>query len=255
MARANPVETPAGVLKPTPFLTARWEDLVLLNYSCPPDLLLPLVPRGTQLDLWKGEALVSLVAFQFKDTRVLGLSIPFHVNFEEVNLRFYVRRTTASGEVRRAVVFVRELVPRVAIASVARWLYNEPYLAVPMSHEASLDDRSGGTASYSWRYRGADFVMTAEASGPAHPPLPGSEAEFITEHYWGYTRQRNDDTLEYQVEHPTWSVWEVTRASVSGPVSSLYGAAFAEILASPPRSAFIAVGSAVTVHRGVRLLD
>jgi uncharacterized protein YqjF (DUF2071 family) len=243
------------VLKSSPFLTARWEDLVLLNYSCPPDLLLPLVPRGTVLDLWEGEALVSLVGFLFKDTRVLGVSFPFHVNFEEVNLRFYVRRIMPSGELRRAVVFVRELVPRVAIASVARWLYNEPYLAMPMSHRSTLDDQVGGSASYSWRYRGEDFIMTAEAAGPARPPLPGSEAEFITEHYWGYTRQRNRGTLEYQVEHPTWSVWEATRSSVSGPLSSLYGAAFADILARPQRSAFVAVGSTVTVHRGVRLLD
>jgi uncharacterized protein YqjF (DUF2071 family) len=228
---------------------------VLLNYACPVDLLTPLVPRGTVLDRWDGEALVSLVGFLFKHTRVMGLPIPFHVNFEEVNLRFYVRRTTPAGELRRAVVFVRELVPRVAIASVARWLYNEPYLAVPMSHQCALDPQTGGTASYSWRHRGAPFVMTAEAAGPAHPPLPGSEAGFITEHYWGYTRQRNDDTLEYQVEHPTWSVWEATRASVSGPLSSLYGAAFAEVLAGPPRSAFVAVGSTVSVHRGVRLLD
>jgi uncharacterized protein YqjF (DUF2071 family) len=255
MARANPVEDPAGVLTATPFLTARWEDLILLNYACPADLLTPLVPRGAVLDLWKGEALISLVGFLFKDTRVLGLPIPFHVNFEEVNLRFYVRRITPAGELRRAVVFVRELVPRVGIASVARWLYNEPYLAVPMSHQSALDDQNGGSASYSWQYRGAPFVMTAEATGPACPPLPGSEAEFITEHYWGYTRQRDNGTLEYQVEHPTWSVWEATRASVSGPLSSLYGAAFADVLAGPPRSAFVAVGSAVSVHRGVRLLD
>src|SRR6187402_115091 len=112
---------------PAPFLTARWENLVLLNYSCPTELLEPLVPNGTELDLWNGEALVSLVGFMFRETRVLGVPIPFHVNFEEVNLRFYVRRTTPSGELRRAVVFVRELVPRHAIAALARWIYNEPY--------------------------------------------------------------------------------------------------------------------------------
>jgi uncharacterized protein YqjF (DUF2071 family) len=32
-----------------------------------------------------------MVGFVFKDTRVLGIKWPFHVNFEEVNLRFYVR--------------------------------------------------------------------------------------------------------------------------------------------------------------------
>jgi uncharacterized protein YqjF (DUF2071 family) len=235
------------------FLTARWEDLVLLNYRCPSELLAPLVPQGTVLDLWNGEALISLVGFLFRDTRVLGLPIPFHVTFEEVNLRFYVRRTTPSGELRRAVVFVRELVPRQAIAAIARWVYNEPYLAVPMSHRSSLNVQEGGTASYSWRHGGAAFVMTADAAGPARLPSPGSEAEFITEHYWGYTHQRNDDTLEYQVEHPAWPVWEATRSEVSGPLASLYGPAFGEILSMPPRSTFVAVGSPVSVYRGVRL--
>jgi uncharacterized protein YqjF (DUF2071 family) len=239
---------------PTPFLTARWEDLILLNYSAPRELLEPLVPAGTELDVWHGEALVSLVGFMFRDTRVLGVPIPCHVNFEEVNLRFYVRRVTSSGELRRAVVFVRELVPRHAIALAANWIYNEPYLAVPMAHASSLNAQSGGAASYSWRYNHAEFKIETDAAGPARLPVPGSEAEFITEHYWGYTRQRNGDTLEYQVEHPTWLVWEAARASASGPLSSLYGPAFGEVLSRQPRSAFVAVGSPVSVHRGVRLL-
>jgi uncharacterized protein YqjF (DUF2071 family) len=237
----------------TPFLTARWEDLVLVNYSCPTELLRPLVPRGTLLDLWEGKAIVSLVGFLFRNTRVAGLRIPLHETFEEVNLRFYVHRTSASGDLRRAVVFIRELVPRTAIAAVARWLYNEPYLAVPMAHRSSLREQSGGSVSYSWSHRGSQFALSGEASGPAQRPEPGSEAEFITEHYWGYTRQRNGDTLEYQVEHPTWGIWPAAGAGVSGPVASLYGAAFGEVLSAPPRSAYVAVGSEVSVHRGVRL--
>lgn len=236
-----------------PFLTARWEGLVLLNYSCPVSILEPLVPSGAALDLWRGEALVSLVGFLFSQTRVLGARVPFHETFEEVNLRFYVRRTTPEGETRRGVVFVRELVPRRAIAAIARWVYNEPYLAVPMGHRSSLTLAEGGAVSYSWAYRGAKFGLTAEVSGPAQRPLPESEGEFITEHYWGYTRQRDNGTLEYQVEHPSWPIWEAPRASVSGPVALLYGSAFGEVLAGPPRSAFVAAGSEVVVHRGVRL--
>jgi len=236
-----------------PFLTARWEDLVLLNYVCPAHILEPLVPRGTTLDLWDGDALVSLVGFLFKDTRIRGLRIPFHETFEEVNLRFYVRRITSSGETRRAVVFVRELVPRRAIAAVARWAYNEPYLAVSMGHRSSLTDTGGGAVTYSWSYRGQKFALGAEVSGPSERLTPASEAEFVTEHYWGYTRQRNGDTLEYQVEHPPWQVWKATVAAFIGSGASLYGEAFGDVLAKGPRSAFVAIGSAVAVHRGVRL--
>ena len=34
---------------------------------------------------------VSLVGFMFKNTRLLNIPIPFHTDFEEVNLRFYVK--------------------------------------------------------------------------------------------------------------------------------------------------------------------
>ena len=233
-----------------PFLTASWLDLALLNYDAPPSLLAPLVPRGTELDTWHGRALISVVGFYFADTRVLGLSIPRHRSFEEVNLRFYVRRDTGSGPVRRGVVFVRELVPRLAIAVVARALYNEPYLSVPMRHSTTLDAAAGGRVEYGWEFRGRSYRLAAEAEGAAALPLPGSEAEFITEHYWGYTRQRDGSTLEYQVRHPPWRVWTSRRHEFSGPAAALYGPAFGEILSRPPASAFIAEGSPVSVYSG-----
>lgn len=238
---------------PRPFLTARWESLILLNYPCPAHLLEPLVPAGTTLDSWRGNTLFSLVGFLFADTRIHGLPIPFHRTFEEVNLRFYVRREAPDGDSRRAVVFIRELVPRWAIATVARLVYNEPYLAVPMCHQIALSPATGGTVRYSWRTGADSFSLQAEVGGSARPLTAGSEAEFITEHYWGYTRQRDGSTLEYQVEHPRWEVWEAPRARFDGTGERLYGPAFGRILGRPPASAFVAVGSAVCVHYGRRL--
>lgn len=233
-----------------PFLTARWESLLFLNYACPPELLRPLVPSGTGLDTWNGASVMSLVGFRFRDTRLRGLPIPFHRNFEEVNLRFYVTRPDQDGIARRAVVFIRELVPRFAIATIARWTYNEPYMAVPMAHRIDLREDTGGTVEYSWRHRGDPFSMMGSVQGPAEPLAPGSEAEFITEHYWGYTRQRDGSTLEYQVEHPHWNVWTARSARFDGPAHQLYGVAFGKLLASPPQSAFVAVGSEVAVFPG-----
>lgn len=236
---------------PRPFLTARWESLVLLNYRCPPELLTPFVPRGTELDSWNGTNL-SLVGFRFVDTRVLGCPIPGHRTFEEVNLRFYVRRDGPDG-VRRGVVFLRELVPKRLIAAVARVTYNEPYLALPMSHAVALDETSGGSVTYSWQDRGQSHSLTARVEGPARPLARQSEAEFITEHYWGYNRQRNGGTLEYRVEHPRWLVWESHDAAYSPPPGALLYGDFAETLASEPSSAFVAVGSEVEVYAGVKL--
>lgn len=235
---------------PNPFLTASWEGLLLLNYACPPELLEPLVPEGTTLDPWDGEAIISLVGFMFRNTRVRGVAVPFHRTFEEVNLRFYVLRETPEGERRRGVVFIRELVPKAAIAWVARVLYNEPYLAVPMLHSSRLDAESGASVEYRWFHQDEPFVMRGRAEGPAEPLVPGSEAEFITEHYWGYTRARDGGTREYRVEHDPWAVWAPSEPRFSGDATELYGPAFAEVLRGEPRSAFIALGGPVAVYPG-----
>jgi uncharacterized protein YqjF (DUF2071 family) len=237
------------------FLTGEWRYLAMLNYRVDPSLLDPLVPRGTALDAWRGATYVSLVGFLFRDTRVLGVPIPLHRDFEEVNLRFYVRREH-EGEVRRAVTFIREIVPRRAIAAVARAAYNEPYVAMPMRHDiaAHMDlDAPPSAVRYEWRQPSGWSTLAVEASGRAEPLASGSEAEFITEHYWGYTRQRDGGTVEYRVAHPRWRTWTVTSASVTGDLSALYGAAFGEVLTRPPDSAFLAEGSRIEVHMPTRL--
>ncbi|MDH3223000.1 MAG: DUF2071 domain-containing protein, partial [Gemmatimonadota bacterium] len=162
-----------------PFLTARWESLLLLNYDCPVELLQPLVPAGTELDLWQERHIVSLVGFRFLDTRVKGIPIPGHRDFTEVNLRFYVRRQVPGGEVRRAVVFVREVVPRAAIVWTARLLYNEPYSRASMTHDVQLHSESGGSVRYDWSVGRETHRLEARAAGPASPLAVGSEAEFI----------------------------------------------------------------------------
>ncbi len=241
---------PAGARR---FLTAEWRDLAMLNFEIEPAVLRPLVPSGTEPDQWGGTTYVSVVGFRFLSTRVLGLRVPRHVDFEEVNLRFYVRRREA-GEWRRGVVFVRELVPRRAIAWAARLWYNEPYRALPMRHR--VERRPGGTLAavrYEWRRAGRWEALSLQAAGEAAPLVPGSEAEFITEHYWGYTRQRDGSSIEYRVEHPPWRVRRAADARLACDAAGLYGPAFAEALAVPPRSAFLAAGSAVTVYRPRRL--
>jgi len=243
-----------------PFLTAAWRHLAMLNYEVPRHVLEPLVPAGTELDEFAGATLGTIVGFRFLETRVLGVPVPGHRDFDEVNLRFYVRRRTEDGAWRRAVVFVRELVPRRAIALVARWCYNEPYAAVPMRHELALEravDGAPGGAAYLWRVAGRWHRLEVRTVGRPALPQPGSEADFVTEHYWGCTRQRDAGSKEYQVAHAPWRAWETAGAALDCDVRSVYGAAFAECLAGPPRSAFLAEGSAVTVHRGrhLRLRD
>lgn len=227
----------------------------MLNYVVEPDILRPFVPRGTELDAWDGTCYVSVVGFLMLDTRVLGVPVPFHRDFEEVNLRFYVRRAEPGGW-RRGVVFVGEIVPRRAIAAVARLGYNEPYRAMPMRHTVETTGgalRPGSTVSYGWRYRNRWNTLRGTVSGAPQRPAEGSEHAFITEHYWGYTAQRDGGSIEYRVEHEPWRVWSVRDAELDCDVSAIYGARFAEPLQGPPSSAFVAEGSPVHVHRGVRV--
>jgi uncharacterized protein YqjF (DUF2071 family) len=234
------------------FLTAEWKHLAMLNYEIEPPLLASFVPAGTELDSWNGKTFISVVGFLFQRTRVFGISIPFHRSFEEVNLRFYVRRKAHDGW-QRGVVFIKEIVPRAAIALTARKLYNEPYVALPMAHRIETESGSVKSAEYFWRFGRRQNSLKLTARGEAQPLTEGSEAEFITEHYWGYNAQPDGSALEYRVEHPRWRVYSVSDAKLDCDVVGLYGEQFLESLNRKPSSAFLAEGSAVTVYQGVRL--
>ena len=237
---------------PTAFLRAEWRQLAMLNYRVRASLLEPLVPAGTQLDMFRGAAYVSVVGFLFSRTRVLGVPIPFHTNFEEVNLRFYVRRVV-NGELRRGVTFIRELVPRTAIALTAKALYNEPYRPRVMRHRISREGDTLSSVEYAWNSGGQWTTLRAQISGEPRALVAGSEEEFITEHYWGYTRQRDGGTIEYRVDHPSWRVWSAT-ASLEGNPADVFGEDFGGVLSRTPDSAFVADGSPVTVYAPSRIV-
>jgi hypothetical protein len=205
------------------------------------------VPAGTEIDFFQDKTYVSLVGFLFLETRVKEIPIPFHRNFEEVNLRFYVRRKTEDGW-RRGVVFIKEIVPRRAIAWLARTLYNENYISLPMRHQFAAEEHR-----YSWRIQGDWNHLAAHRVGEPALAGPGTQEEFITEHYWGYAAQPDGGTVEYRVEHVPWRMWQVDESSTRVSVSELYGPEFIQPLTREPASAFVAEGSPVTVYKGSRL--
>lgn len=247
----------AGQTRARSFLTAEWRYLAMLNYPVDQEIVRPLAPRGTELDLWDGKAYISLVGFLFLNTRVLGVAFPFHRNFEEVNLRFYVRHK-AQSEWRRGVVLLKEFVPRRAIAAVARIVYNENYEAASMTHAIDSSGeflRPNGAVEYTWRTRESRGRLSVTTQGEARLPVQGSHEEYIAEHYWGYSVQRNGGTKEYRVQHPAWKVWASKSAEFDGDVESFYSGRFVECLSAPPQSAFVADGSAVTVYNGLKLSE
>jgi len=226
------------------FLTAHWQHLLLANYSIQPEVLKHLVPVGTQIDCFEGHVFVSLVAFMFRQTKVLGLPIPFHRDFEEVNLRFYVR--PQGQPQKRAVTFIREIVPRAAIPLIANSFFSENYVALPMSHQASPTQHS-----YSWTC-GTTHTFSGRVTSSLSYPSAGSVGEFITEHYWGYAKGRRG-TLEYQVEHPQWQCCEVQDFNIQVDFAQTYGAQYAFLNAQQPHNVLYALGSEVSVSFPKRL--
>ena len=229
------------------FLEARWINLLMLNYEVDPVILAPYLPPHTELDLWQGKTLVSMVGFLFKDTKVLGVKWPFHVNFEEVNLRFYVRHFDGK-EWKRGAVFISEIVPKFIIALIANKLYNEHYCALRMRH--SIIPKADGLNDYlyEWKLKGKWNKLGCTVSDQFKAIGPGSAEEFIFEHYWGYNKVNDSTTVEYQVEHITWKTAPVSNPIFQADIATMYGSEFVPYLEKEPYSAFFANGSEVNVR-------
>jgi len=229
-----------------PFLKAEWRKLAIVNYAIDKELLEKYLPAGTELDLWNGNCYVSIVGFMFKNTRLLGIKIPFHTNFEEVNLRFYVKRYDNGGW-KRGVVFIKEIVPRFALSFVANTVYNENYETMPMQHtwEVVGDKRK---VAYKWKKAGQWNSIIIDASADKFKIDANSETEFITEHYWGYAKVNANKTNEYEVTHPKWEAYKVYSYEIDIDFRSVYGDDFDFLNSIEPASVMLAEGSEITVE-------
>lgn len=228
------------------FLKAEWRKLALANYIIDEELLVKYLPVGTEIDLWGGNCYVSLVGFMFINTKLLGLKIPFHTNFEEVNLRFYVKRFE-NGEWKRGVVFIKEIVPKPALTFVANTVYNENYETLPMGHSWSLKD-DNRIVEYRWKKFNRWNSITIKASIERFEIEPNSETEFITEHYWGFAKLNEQKTNEYEVTHPKWEVYRVNDYDIDVDFGKVYGEEFKFLNTRSPNSVMLAEGSEITVE-------
>ena len=233
------------------FLTAEWRNLLMANYSIDPAILKPYLPCYTELDTYNGVHYVSLVGFLFTNTKVGGISFPFHTTFEEVNLRFYVRYKEG-GVWKRGVVFMKEIVPRRMITFVANTVYKEKYATHPMKHVWQTTGENL-KVEYYWKVGREWNYLKAVADKAPLPLIEGSEEEFITEHYWGYTHVNSSCTGVYEVAHPRWNIHAVKSFDVACSTAALYGPQFVEALAEAPRSVFLAEGSPIRVLKGGRI--
>ncbi len=230
------------------FLRAEWRNLAMVNHLVDPEILKPYIPPATELDLWNGRTYVTLVGFKFCNTRIKGVKVPFHVNFEEINLRFYNRYKGRDGTWKRGVVFFREIVPKYAVAFIANTFYNEHYKRMPTRFEQRLEEEQLKVGYY-WK---SDEWNSLElkADPELHPIEPGTEEAFIAEHYWGYAKIGERTSSEYQVEHPSWRLHSVKDHHIDVDYGDCFGKEFAHLNEDPPSSVFLAEGSGVIIrHR------
>lgn len=233
------------------FLKAEWRKLLMANYIVDPQILLPYLPNKTELDLWNGSCYVSLVGFMFLNTSIKGIKVPFHTNFEEVNLRFYVRYKD-NDEWKRGTVFIKEIVPKPALTFVANLVYKEHYETLPMTYNWQ---KNGDTFSveYKWKKFGRWNSIKVNSGLDQIDIVAGSEEEFITEHYWGYTKINDLLTSEYGVEHPVWKIYETKEHYVDVDFGANYGQQFEFLNEQKPTSVLLAEGSEILVKEGRKL--
>ena len=217
----------------------------MANYVIDPKILEPYLPPKTELDLFNGVCYVSVIGFMFEKTKILGISFPFHVNFEEVNLRFYVRVKDGNGW-KRGAVFIKEIVPKFAITLIANTLYREKYVTLPMRHFHN-ESENEINLGYHWKFKGVWNKLEATTEKESTPLIEGSKEQFIAEHYWGYAKYSDKTTFEYGVEHPSWQIHKVKSYKIECNFEKLYGEQFAFLNENPADSVFMAKGSAVSI--------
>lgn len=227
------------------FLSAQWKNLIMVNYEVDADVLIPYLPRGVELDYYNNKTYVSLVGFMFANTRIFNLPIPFFGTFEEINLRFYVKRVV-DGRVKRGVVFINETVPYKVVAWLANKLYRENYISIPTKN--SIKTGSTRQVKYQWKmnkqWNHLEVVAKMETEEMQH----GSMEEFIFEHYFGFTKINNQISQEYRIHHPRWLINKVSDYSVRCDFENMYGKNFSNLSNVIPDSVFMAEGSAVSIE-------
>lgn len=237
-------------MKKITFLNAEWRKLVMVNYEVDPEILKPYLPYNTEIDFWNATCYISLVGFMFIDTKVLKMKVPYHVNFEEINLRFYVKYLDNSGY-KRGVVFIKEIVPRPALTFVANTLYSENYETMPTLHKW-VESNDTLTVKYAWKKEKWNLLKVV-ADQNAIDIKADSEEEFITEHFWGYTKVDDFMTSEYEVAHPRWQIYPVRDYEVNVDFKNVYGTDFSFLKDAKPVSVYLAEGSEIIVKQGSSL--
>jgi uncharacterized protein YqjF (DUF2071 family) len=228
------------------FLKANWENIIMVNYEIAPEILMPYLPKGVELDLYEGKTYVSLVGFMFKKTKLFNVPIPKLGTFEEINLRFYVTRTEGNT-IKRGVVFINETIPYKIVAWMANKLYNEHYTVVPAKHSI-FKDATNQKIKFEWLSNKKWSSIYVENEMSSQTMKKNTLEKFIYEHYYGYTKVSNYITGEYRLHHQSWEIHKMLDYKIDCDFKAMYGNSFSVLNDTKPTAVFIAKGSSVAIE-------
>jgi len=227
------------------FLRANWENLIMANYEIEPSTLAPYLPKGVELDFYNNKTYVSLVGFMFKNTRLFGLPIPFFGSFEEINLRFYVKKIE-NRKTKKGVVFINETVPFKIVALLANKLYKEHYISIPTKN--SIDITENKDIKFEWKINDRWNSLAVKSDTNKYKIEQGTIEEFIFERYFGFTKLSASSTQEYKIHHPKWMTHKILNSQIDCDFRSMYGDSFSILNNQTPESILLAEGSQVSVN-------
>jgi len=227
------------------FLKANWENLIMANYEVEPSLLQPYLPNGVELDFYQNKTYVSLVGFMFKNTSLFGIPIPFFGSFEEINLRFYVRKVEGR-KIKKGVVFINETVPFKIVAFLANKLFKEHYISIPTTSAINIVENKN--IQYDWKQKDTWNSILVCAETEKFKIEASTIEEFIFERYFGFTKLNHKLTQEYRINHPNWMTNKIISAEVKCDFENMYGKPFASLNDTLPDSVLLAEGSSISVN-------
>lgn len=228
-----------------PLLTQEWLDLTFVHWAVDPDVVAPLLPKGTVPDTHDGLTYVGLVAFRMHKVGWLRLpGIPYFGSFPETNVRLY----SVDAHGRRGVVFRSMDASRLIPVVMGRIGFQLPYLWSRMSVRTE-GDTVDYTSSRRWPGpRGAYSRLTVERGERIEEP---TELEHFLTARWGLHNAFFGAAAFLPNDHPRWPLYRAELRACDenlldsagiptpreAPVSVLYSPGVPVRLGRPSRSA------------------
>tara|TARA_B100000809_G_scaffold118758_1_gene117075 strand:- start:46028 stop:46750 length:723 start_codon:yes stop_codon:yes gene_type:complete len=234
------------------FLKANWLRLASANYIIDPAILDKHIPNGTLLEAHNGKHYVSLVGFRYCETRLLNIRVPYHHIFEEINLRFYVKREISPGNWRSEVAFAKLFFPKKALTLVAKYIYKENYETLNMRHSWTEKENhlltSYGLHKKNWH----NFEIQSDKK--SRKVASDSSEFFFSKHYWGTSQIDHRSSTVYEIEHPDWEAYDIVDSNVSFDFNTIFGSEFKHLTNTQPDSVHLFKGSEVIVNKKKNIL-